>query len=301
MVRNYKKKTDRSKIDEKAVEAALLDVQAKVPPHRAALKHNINPQTLYSRIKRRNKAESSDLPESRPANYLNACSTEPTTCLPDDCPVVSPVARSPEQTARRSKYGVNQVFTNQQEIQLAEYILKCSKLNYGLTIVQCRKFAYEYAKKIELRYPTSWEVNQAAGIDWMNGFRLRHPEMSLRKPENTSAARSYGFNKTVVTEFQDLLASVMQKHKFTPNKVFNLDETGITTVLNMPKILAPRAQKQVGQFVSAERGELVTFVGIISAIGLALPPVYVFPRVKYKDSFLSGAPIGSLGLSNKSG
>lgn len=145
-----------------------------------------------------------------------------------------------------------------------------------------------------MTYPTSWEVNKAAGIDWMN-------KMSLRKPENTSAARSYGFNKTVVTKFQDLLASVMQNHKFTSNRVYDLDETGITTVLNMPKILLPRAQKRVGQFVSVERDELVIFVGIISAIGMALPPVYVFPRVKFKDSFFSGAPIGSLGLSNKSG
>lgn len=35
MVLNYKKKTNRSEIDEKAVKAALLDFQAKVPPHRA--------------------------------------------------------------------------------------------------------------------------------------------------------------------------------------------------------------------------------------------------------------------------
>lgn len=59
--------------------------------------------------------------------------------------------------------------------------------------------------------------------------------------------------------------------------------------------------KQVGQSVSAERGELVTFCAIINATGNTIPPVYVFPRSKYQSVFLKGAPNGSLGLANKSG
>lgn len=60
-------------------------------------------------------------------------------------------------------------------------------------------------------------------------------------------------------------------------------------------------KKQIGQAVSGERGQLVTFCGIVSATGVAIPPVFVFPRVRYKDYFLNGAPIGSLGLAYKSG
>uniref|UniRef100_A0A336MF36 CSON014617 protein n=1 Tax=Culicoides sonorensis TaxID=179676 RepID=A0A336MF36_CULSO len=37
------------------------------------------------------------------------------------------------------------------------------------------------------------------------------------------------------------------------------------------------------------------------ATGHALPPVYVFPRVKFKAAFLNGAPLGSVGLAHKSG
>lgn len=43
---------------------------------------------------------------------------------------------------------------------------------------------------------------------------------------------------------------------------------------------------QVGQIVSAERGELVTFVGILNAVGDSIPPVFIFPLVRYKDAFL---------------
>lgn len=66
-------------------------------------------------------------------------------------------------------------------------------------------------------------------------------------------------------------------------------------------MIAPKNKKQVGQIVSAERGITVTFCGIISADGRAIPPAFIFPRVRYKDKLLEGAPTGSLGLSTPSG
>ncbi|XP_018572510.1 uncharacterized protein LOC108911918 [Anoplophora glabripennis] len=79
------------------------------------------------------------------------------------------------------------------------------------------------------------------------------------------------------------------------------DETGITTVLPSPKVITEKGKKQVGQIVSSERGQLVTFTGIITATGNALPPVYVFPRVHAKDHFVNGGPVGAVGLAHKSG
>lgn len=68
-----------------------------------------------------------------------------------------------------------------------------------------------------------------------------------------------------------------------------------------PKVVAKKGTKKLGQAASAERGELVTMIGIIRASGEAIPPVFVLPRVFMKDEFLLGAPEGSLGFANKSG
>ncbi|KAG5882844.1 hypothetical protein JTB14_022355 [Gonioctena quinquepunctata] len=200
-----------------------------------------------------------------------------------------------------SKFTSNQVFTTEEETLLNKYITDCSKMHYGLTIVLVRKPAYEFAKANQLCYPLTWDLNRMAGKEWLDSFRRRNVNLSLRKPENTSAARSYGFNKTAVSDFYENLEKVLLKYKLTADRIYNFDESGISTVLSTPKVLAEKNQKQIGQLVSAERGVLVTFGGIISASGNTIPPLFIFPRVHFKDHFMAGAPEGSLGVANKSG
>ena len=116
----------------------------------------------------------------------------------------------------------------------------------------------------------------------------------MRQPEATSLARAAAFNKVNVQKYFDLLQSLIQDFKIQGKDIYNL-------VQNVPKIITQKGQKQVAQITSRERGELVTLCGIISATGVALPPVLVFPRKKYHAEFLNGSPEGSLGLAAPSG
>lgn len=193
------------------------------------------------------------------------------------------------------------VFTTDQENSLNDYLLTSSYMNYGLSRQQVRKLAYEYGNTLNLNIPDSWKSNKMAGKDWFCGFMDRHPKLSLRSPEATSFARGTSFNRANVAAFHKNLKSLYERYKFTPDRIYNCDETGITTAHKPPKVVAPRGSKQVGQATSAERGELVTLLCIINAIGNAVPPVFVFPRKNFKDIFMEGAPVGSIGFSNPSG
>lgn len=135
----------------------------------------------------------------------------------------------------------------------------------------------------------------------MKGFMSRHLDLSLRKPESTSLIRGTAFNKDRIEEFFNNYVGVMEKYKFRPEQIYNLDETGITTVMRPIKVVTTRGKKQVGQVASAERGELVTFVGIINAVGGTVPPVYIVPRTRNPADYLNDTPASSLILGNKSG
>lgn len=127
-------------------------------------------------------------------------------------------------------------------------------------------------------------------------------DLSLRKPENTSISRSMAFNKPVIEDFFVKYAYVLEKYKFKPDNIWNLDETGITTVMPPAKVVAPKGKKQVAHISSQERGELVTFVGMVNAVGGTVPPVFVYPRVRNPEEYLGDEyPTSAIALGNKKG
>lgn len=129
----------------------------------------------------------------------------------------------------------------------------------------------------------------------------RHTSISVRTPEATSLSRATSFNKTNVQEFFNNLQGVMDKWKFEPGSIYNVDETALTTVHKPGKILAQKNVKQVGISTSAERGTLVTLVGCVNAIGGSIPPFMIWPRVHFKDAMLNNTPPGSDGAAHPSG
>ncbi|XP_048487698.1 uncharacterized protein LOC125490998 [Plutella xylostella] len=141
-----------------------------------------------------------------------------------------------------------------------------------------------------------------AGMDWLYGFLRRHPELSLRLPEPTSVARAMGFNRVNVSKFFALLIELQDKYKFGPTKIFNVDETGIMTVpKKKSKVLSLKGKKQVGIISSAERGQLTTAVLCVSASGVYIPPLLIFPRVRMKAELLDGTPPGTIAVCHPSG
>lgn len=101
--------------------------------------------------------------------------------------------------------------------------------------------------------------------------------------------------------FFENLTKVYNRFNLGPEDVWNVDETGFTTVHKPDSIVARRGFRQIGSLTSAERGHLVTAAFAVNASGNSISPFLVFPRVNFKNHFLRDGPIGCDGDANQSG
>lgn len=65
----------------------------------------------------------------------------------------------------RPHYDHKRVFSDEEEIELADYILTASKHHHGLTTSCTRTLSYQYANKNNKVVPESWNQKQKAGED----------------------------------------------------------------------------------------------------------------------------------------
>jgi len=159
------------------------------------------------------------------------------------------------------------------------HVVEMQNRFYGLSLMELRSIAYELAQRNGIKHPFSSKTKRA-GKDWTAGFLRRYPELSLRRPEATSMARLSGFNKVQVSRFFNILRAEMETKKFDAEHIFNIDETGITTVQTPGHIVARRGSKQIGRVVSADKGTTTTVACSMSAAGAFVPPLFLFKRKK---------------------
>ena len=266
MARTYKKKGSRCQWSNDDLHNAVADVKSKVFSIRAASRaYNIPRSTLQEYVNdavRKHKLQEQHVP---------------------------------------GKVGRYPVLGDGFEKELRDHVKLLSDMYFGITKDQLCRLAYEVAEKNGIRHRFNKE-KQAAGNDWFYGFMQRNRSVSLRTPESTSLARVIGFRRTEVMRFFDNLKTVFEKEKIDASRVYNIDETGMSTVQKQrTKILATTGKKQVGRVVSAEKGETVTAVVCISASGSFIPPMLIFPRKNLNDRLLHGAPPGTIGATSPSG
>lgn len=263
MVRNYKRKTNRQSWSEQGMREAIRLVRSgEMGYEKAASSCKVPLATLYRRCK-----TNKDIPDA----------------------------------AKKSLGHFKTVFNENQENELVRYLLDMERRLFGLSFLDFRSVVFQFATKNNIINNFNNEV-ALAGRDWVYNFLKRHPQISLRRPENTSAARAAAFNKPNVNMFFDLLGQLMDKYKFPPSRIFNCDETGITTVPNKPgKVLSLKGKKQIGVLTSGERGTLVTAEICFSASGQYIPPLLVFPRVRRNPQLEVGLPTESISEFHPSG
>lgn len=75
-----------------------------------------------------------------------------------------------------------QIFSDDEEVKLVDYIQTASSIYFDLSPQEVRKFALNCALTYNITVPQSWKNNEMAGADWFAGFMKRHGNLSVRTP-----------------------------------------------------------------------------------------------------------------------
>ena len=76
------------------------------------------------------------------------------------------------------------------------------------------------------------EEKKLVSCDWLQAFRIHHPKLSVRKPENLSARRAMHLNEVAVKKHFDSLFKILADNDLLghPERIWNADEIGLQDV-----------------------------------------------------------------------
>jgi hypothetical protein len=194
-------------------------------------------------------------------------------------------------------HGANTLFTEDEERKLVDHIVYMADIGYGYSLMDIQYMAWDYA--MSLHKPVKAKEHLSQG--WMYSFLYRWEELKVVKPQCLSLSRAKSASKENIDKYFQELNSILTEHdlKQSPQRIFNIDESGFSTEHKPPKIVCGNLTKP--QAVTSARTKTVTVIGAANALGNHIPPFYIFPGKRWCDELLEGAAPGSHGGMTESG
>lgn len=180
------------------------------------------------------------------------------------------------------------------EAKLVGHIKKLQAVGFAPTQREVRVLAYELAQKLDKKTSFSSDMKMAGKV-WFSSFLRRNAELSIRKAQGISRARTEGMNRAEVKRYFTLLSNILTENNLLdkPACIWNCDEIGIQLNNEPKKVVAAKGSKDVHVVTSAEKGETISILACCSAEGQFLPPFCIFKGVYAKPQYGKGAPPGT--------
>ena len=183
-----------------------------------------------------------------------------------------------------------------EEKELSSFLVDVAKAGYGKTRKQIMGLAESVARD-KGRMTGQKRISDG----WFRRFMQRQPQLSLRKGDATANVRMDCLTKETMDKYFDLLQDTLVENNLmeSPNRIYNVDETGMPLNHCAPKIVTSRGHKKVRYKTSGNKSQ-ITVIGCVSAIGHAIPPFVIFDSKSLNMEWRKGEiPGTSYGLSDK--
>jgi hypothetical protein len=185
----------------------------------------------------------------------------------------------------KSRVGHPTTFSQAEESQLADHCKKMAGLGY----VYCRWQVIAMAESMA----TATGNKATPTKDWYYGFVKRFPDICIQKPKKREMCRVRGSSQRNLTIYFQELNDILEKYDFKnqAERVWNVDETGITLDVRPPKVVAAKGEKAF--VVTASRSATTTVIAAGSALGETIPPYIIYKGQRLTSDLTTGCLPGT--------
>ena len=183
-----------------------------------------------------------------------------------------------------------------EEKELSQFLVDVAQAGYGKTRRQVMTIAESVARDKGILEP-----GRRISRGWFERFMRRQPQLSLRKGDATANVHMDSVNPEAISQYFDLLNDVLEEYglKTEPERIYNVDETGMPLDHRPPKIVTQRGHKKV-RYRTAGNKSQITVIECVSATGHAVPPFVIWDAKSMNKEWTNGEiPGTTYGLSNK--
>lgn len=175
------------------------------------------------------------------------------------------------------KMGPDTILTKNEESVLVTWILKMSRMGFPITKEELLDSVQQLIREMERKNPFS---EDRPTLDWLQRFKSRHSEISLRTAQNLTLSRASVTKTAIQNWFQEVRQMLetdgLINILLEPTRVFNGDESAFFLNPAGNKVLAGRGQKTVYQQINSNEKECLTVLVMANAAGKLAPPMVIF-------------------------
>ncbi|MEW8548101.1 MAG: hypothetical protein AB2693_31750 [Candidatus Thiodiazotropha sp.] len=196
-----------------------------------------------------------------------------------------------------AKNGTGTLLTVEEERKLVQHISYMADIGYGYNKSSIQYMARDYAVSLGKDVQASDSLSNC----WFYGFMQRWPELKIAKPQKLALLRAKATSREVLNQYYTELGTILTSNNLInkPERIYNIDETGISTEHSPPKIVCSKDTNP--QSVTSPRGSTITVIASGNALGNSIPPYYVFQGQRWNDDLLHGSCPGADGEMSKNG
>jgi hypothetical protein len=185
--------------------------------------------------------------------------------------------RNGRQTRQKAHEG-DQILSPAAEKAVVKWILKLDDYGFPPRLDRLwqmvEKLAVEERAALKARNEAEGrknKVHDTIGKNWITQFLNRHPVLAAKLARRMDRQRVFARNATTIADHFRKLGKIIQKERFRPHQISNVDEKGIILGYSSKSKVITRRGKKTPYVRQHGKRELVTLVKAVSADG------YVFP------------------------